>query len=90
MDTKIERKAGVPCNQCDTPMDILRIRKYEGNWPYWVIAGGVLLSLLGGFVIGVFVLLCGVYAASAREVVSCCPKCGYYFKAYLPDQDREE
>lgn len=89
MGATLERRAGPDCHQCGAPMDVLRVRKYEGQWPYWCIGGGILMSFFGGFFIGVLVLLWGVYAASAKQAITCCPKCGYYFKTYRPHADHE-
>ncbi len=88
MGTKIIRDSGVECTYCHSPMDIMQLPKYEGKWPWWLIGAGGLLSLMGGIVVGVFMLAGGVYAMNAHETVSCCPKCGYYFKVRLTDRTR--
>ncbi|MBF0482955.1 MAG: hypothetical protein HQK81_14460 [Desulfovibrionaceae bacterium] len=87
MQTKLIRRAGADCKQCSAPMDIIKAKKYESKWAAWLIGAGVLLSIFGGIFIGPFLILGGVYMAVAQETITCCPKCGYYFKAYLPKQE---
>ena len=71
----------VECNQCDTPMLLVKIKKYPGAWPYVLIALGTLFTLfLIGPIIGVPMLLLGIYMVTYREVISLCPSCGAYFK----------
>jgi len=84
MEAKVIRRAGANCKQCSTAMDIIKVRKYKNKWAVWLIGAGVLLSIFGGIFIGPLLMLGGVYMAVAQETITCCPKCGYYFKAYLP------
>jgi len=89
MDVKTLRQAAAHCRHCQTPMDVIRVKSYSGKWAIWAIAAGVILSLVGGLLFGLLLLVAGVYMAVADETISSCPNCGYYFKVYLPAKSRE-
>lgn len=79
-----ETEEAVACRHCGNRMLTARVRKYDGAWPWILIASGALFSLfIVGALVGIPVLLLGIYAATAREVVRHCDKCGYYYKALL-------
>ncbi|CAM2057510.1 hypothetical protein DSUL_150122 [Desulfovibrionales bacterium] len=71
---------GTKCSQCNKRMDIIAVRKYDGKWGPWLIGAGVILSLLGGLIIGVLLFMSGIYVMTAKEILSCCPDCGHFFK----------
>ncbi len=76
-----ETRAGTPCRHCSTEMKLLKVKKYPGHWPAVVVAVGVLCSLfITGAVIGIPMILAGLYMATARETIRHCPDCGHYFK----------
>jgi hypothetical protein len=89
MRTVLSRGTGARCKQCDAPMDVLQADKFDKKWAYATIAGGALFTLFGGFFLGIMILLGGVYMSSARETISCCTKCGYYFKIRSQNLDLE-
>jgi hypothetical protein len=82
MNNSTETKGSpVECNQCDTPMLLVKAKKYPGAWPYVLIVLGVIFTLFFiGPIIGVPMLLLGFYMVTVREVISLCPSCGAYFK----------
>jgi hypothetical protein len=90
MDATIIRRADAKCRHCNADMDIIKVKKYGGAWALWMIGAGVLLSLIGGLLFGVLMLLGGLYMATAEETFCSCPKCGYYFKILLVRQGTEE
>ncbi|MBF0550617.1 MAG: LITAF-like zinc ribbon domain-containing protein [Deltaproteobacteria bacterium] len=70
----------VDCRQCQTRMEVTQVKKYSGKWPYILIGLGVFCSLfLLGPIVGFPLLIAGIYMATAREQISYCPNCGYYF-----------
>ena len=75
------------CTQCHTPMDVLHVKKYPGRWPViLIIAGAVSCVFLIGAVLGIPMLLLGIYMATAKETISRCPKCGHYFKVWMREE----
>lgn len=76
----------VACRECRAEMEILRIKRYPGRWPTVLIISGVVCSLFFvGAVIGIPLLLLGIYMATAKDTVSHCPNCGHYFKMWMDD-----
>jgi hypothetical protein len=68
-------------------MDILQTEKFEKTWAYGTIAIGALFALFGGLFLGILILIGGVYMVRAKETISCCKRCGYYFKTRVQDID---
>jgi hypothetical protein len=82
-----ENEDGVTCTQCQTRMDVLRVKKYPGKWPTVLIVAGVICCLfIIGAVIGIPMVLLGIYMATAKETISRCPKCGRYFKVWIGEE----
>ncbi len=76
-----ETRDGKLCRQCSTEMKLLKVKKYPGHWPAIVVAVGVLCSfLITGALIGIPMILVGIYMATARETIRYCPDCRHYFK----------
>lgn len=76
-----ERKDGVVCPQCHTGMKLLEVKKYSGKWGYGLIVGGIFCCLFViGSVLGIPMILAGLFMGRAREVISHCPNCEHYFK----------
>lgn len=71
------------CRHCDTRMTLLTMNKFYGKWP-WALLGLGLLAFFfihfGGPIIGLPMILLGVYLVTAKHTISMCPECGYYFK----------
>lgn len=82
-----EDRDTVACTQCRTRMDVLHVRKYPGRWPtVLMVAGAVSCVFFVGALVGVPVLLLGIYTATAKETISRCPKCGHYFKVWKREE----
>ncbi len=80
-DSEETKGSPVECTQCDTPMLLVKTRKYTGAWPYLLTSLGVIFTFFFiGPIIGVPMLLLGVYMVTYRELISLCPSCGAYFK----------
>ncbi|HUV49772.1 MAG TPA: LITAF-like zinc ribbon domain-containing protein [Anaerolineae bacterium] len=74
----------VECRNCKTPMVILKIKQHSGKWPLMLIAAGVFCCLFViGALIGIPMLLLGIYMATIKNTISYCPNCGYYFKVWM-------
>lgn len=74
----------VRCRNCDAPMTLVRMRKHPGPWPYILMVLGIFFSLfIVGPLVGVPMLILGLYMALSSEVVSLCSDCGAYFKVML-------
>ena len=77
----------VVCTQCLTQMDVLQVRKYPGRWPTVLMAAGAVSCVFFvGPLVGIPVLLLGIYTATAKETISLCPKCGHYFKVWKREE----
>ena len=75
----------VDCRQCHAPMEVLRVKKHPGRWPSVLMVSGVLCCLFFvGALVGIPLLLLGIYMAMAKETISHCPSCGHYFKVRPP------
>ncbi len=75
------------CLHCQTPMEQLKVKKYSGRWPAVLVVTGVLFCLfLIGALIGIPILLMGIYMATAQETISRCPNCGHYFRVWIQEE----
>ena len=71
----------VECRHCKTPMEVVRARKYSKKTSIVLMAGGLFCSLFFiGALIGVPILVAGIYMFMAQDTISHCPGCGFYFK----------
>lgn len=88
-DEKKKRKS-VICRHCGSKMDILTIKKHAGKWSYSLLAGGAFCFLfLGGPILGIPMVIGGIYMLTAEMTISYCPGCGHYFKVYLVDKESD-
>ena len=77
----------VECRECHTQMELLRVKKHPGRWPPVLMISGVVCCLFFvGALIGIPMLLLGIYMATAKETMSHCPNCGHYFKVLIRDE----
>ena len=75
------------CLHCHTPMELLKVKKYSGRWPAVLVVTGVFCCLfLIGALIGIPILLIGIYMATAQETISRCPNCGHYFRVWVQEE----
>jgi hypothetical protein len=62
-------------------MLLVKIRKHPGGWPFVLIVLGLIFTLFFiGPIIGVPMMLLGIYMVTYHEIISLCPSCGAYFK----------
>lgn len=81
--TDAQKKEPIKCRQCGANMELLTAKKYTGNWPAGLMGIGVLCTLLiGGPLLGIPLLLLGVYQYTAKHTISYCSACGYHFKVW--------
>ena len=74
------------CVNCRTRMERFIVRVYPGRWPTVLMVGGVFCCLfLIGALVGIPMLLLGIYMATARETISRCPNCGQYFRVWVEE-----
>jgi len=65
-------------------MELLKVKKYPGRWPAVLVVTGVFCCLLlVGALVGIPMLLLGIYMATAHETISHCPNCGHYYKVWM-------
>lgn len=78
-----ETKASVVCRHCKNRMEPIRRKKYSKRLSAGLVLGGVLCCLFFiGALIGIPMLLAGIYMAVAEETVNYCSDCGYYYKVW--------
>ncbi|MCG8634108.1 MAG: hypothetical protein MI863_09790 [Desulfobacterales bacterium] len=74
------------CQHCDTRMVLIRMNRYQGKWP-WALLGLGFLAFwfihFGGPVIGVPMMIFGVYLLTVKQTISMCPECGYHFQVLI-------
>ncbi len=71
----------VQCRQCQTPMILVKIRKNVGIWPYIFVGMGIIFTLFFvGAILGIPMIILGLYMLTTTPIVSRCPSCGYYFE----------
>lgn len=69
-------------------MELLISKKHAGNWPIALILLGVFCTLfLGGAILGIPLLLLGIYLYTAKDTISYCSGCGYHFKIWKADRN---
>lgn len=79
-----ETRDRVACTHCHSLMEVLRVKKYPGGSPTVLMVGGGFCCLFFiGAVVGIPMLILGIYMATAKETISRCPKCGHYFKMWV-------
>lgn len=79
--------SSVACAQCGEEMVGIKAKKFPGKLPYVILGLGFFFSLfVGGLLIGLPVVLGGVYMLMARDTLNLCRTCGYYFKVYSPEE----
>ena len=79
---------GEACHHCHTEMKLIKVKKYPGYWPAVIVVTGVLCSLLlTGALIGIPLILIGLYMATAQETIRHCQGCGHYFKVRTDVRD---
>lgn len=80
-------KKPVECRHCRTDMELLTVKKYTGKWSYVLVVTGVFCSLfIVGALVGIPLLLLGIYRMTAKQAINYCPNCGHYFKVWLVEE----
>ena len=79
-----EIKGAAECLHCQARMKLLKQKKYPGRWPTVLVVTGVFCCLfLIGAIVGIPMLLLGIYMATAKETINHCPNCGHYYKVWM-------
>ncbi|MFH1489203.1 MAG: LITAF-like zinc ribbon domain-containing protein [Pseudomonadota bacterium] len=82
-----ENRDSAACIHCQTRMELLHVKKYPGGWPAVLVVAGVFCCFFFiGPLVGIPLLLLGMYTATAKETISLCPKCGHYFKVWIGEK----
>jgi hypothetical protein len=83
-----ERSGGaIDCRHCRSPMEIIKTKKYPGRWPLVLVISGVFFTLFFiGALVGIPMLMLGIYMATAKKTISLCPNCGYFFKVWVKEE----
>ncbi len=85
---KHNQEDSIACRQCDGDMVALTVKKYDGKWPLFLIIGGFFSCFfLGGPLLGVPVLLMGIYMLAAEITILYCQNCGRYCRAAFTDDE---
>ncbi len=83
-------KNTMECIQCKTRIKTITVRKYNGSWPIVIsVAGTLFFFLLGGFFLGIPVLILGIYLLTAKRTLNLCPECGYFYEVYCEIEEVE-
>jgi hypothetical protein len=77
----------VECRHCQAKMVVSDVKRYTGKWPLAVGGVGVATCLVGGVLIGIPLLLGGIYMSTARQTICHCPECGFHYKVWLPEEE---
>ncbi len=78
------------CKHCNTKMLLIKMKKYQGSWPWVLIICGIIAFFFihfGGPIIGLPMLIFGVYMVTTSHKITMCPECGYYFKVLIAKED---
>jgi len=80
------KDSAINCTHCGNEMTIAKVKKYTGSSPLFMLGLGLLSSLfLVGPIIGLPMILIGLYMVIAKETVKLCPSCGFYYRVYLQE-----
>jgi DNA-directed RNA polymerase subunit RPC12/RpoP len=74
----------VECSQCRNRMRLIKIKKHSGGWPVVILVSGLFSCFFFfGALVGIPLILLGIYMIASEETISHCPNCGHYFKALV-------
>ncbi len=80
-------KTAITCRHCQHQMERVCRKKYSKRWATVLVVSGVLCCLfIVGALVGIPLLLAGIYMATAEETINHCPSCGHYFKVWISDK----
>ena len=83
------RKKNVECRQCGERMELLTVQKQAGKWPItFMVVGTACTLFIGGPLLGVPLILLGVYQYTAKQIINYCPSCGYHYRVWLGDGNK--
>ncbi len=78
-----DQRATSSCRQCDSRMELVNVKKFAGRWPMALIIAGVFCCLFFiGALVGIPLLIGGIYMATAKVNINRCPECGYYYNVW--------
>ena len=86
--TATQKKELIQCSKCGEDMELMTAKKHTGKSPLVLMAGGIFCILfIGGALLGIPLLLLGIYQFTAKQIINYCPGCGYHYKAWKPEID---
>ncbi|MBF0209272.1 MAG: hypothetical protein HQK68_00155 [Desulfamplus sp.] len=81
-------KKFIECRQCGDKMDLITVKRHSAKWPATFVALGATCTLfIGGPILGVPLMLLGVYQYTSKQTVSYCPSCGYHYRVFMSESD---
>jgi hypothetical protein len=84
MEETLESPSNAPnCQHCQDRMVVEEVRKHPGSWPKVLCGLGLLFSMfMVGPIVGIPMLLIGIYMYQAKETICLCPSCGYHYQVF--------
>ncbi|MBF0451849.1 MAG: LITAF-like zinc ribbon domain-containing protein [Candidatus Magnetomorum sp.] len=80
-------KNRIECQYCADDMEIMQVKKFSGKWPITLIVAGLFCTLFFvGPLIGLPMLLIGIYMATAEDTIRFCPSCGNFYRIWIKDE----
>ncbi len=77
-------KTSISCRHCQNRMERVCRKKFSKQWATVLVVSGVFCCLfIIGALVGIPMLLVGIYMATAEETINHCPNCGHYFKVWV-------
>jgi len=77
----ISETQSIICKYCQDEMSLMTVKTFPGNWPLYMMIIGLLFSFfIVGPLVGIPLLLVGVYMFLSESMVHYCPTCGHFYK----------
>jgi len=88
--TATQEMETIQCRKCGENMELMTAKKHTGIRPVVLMIMGVFcIIFIGGALIGIPLLLLGVYQYTAKHTISYCSSCGYYFKVRTAEAETD-
>jgi len=76
----------IVCRYCNENMERMKIKSFSNVLSVGLIAGGAFCTFLFvGPILGVPMLISGIYMTAAEKTINYCPSCGHYYKTLDPE-----
>nr|WCC90925.1 hypothetical protein [Desulfobacteraceae bacterium] len=87
MSSEHEFGKSVVCRYCQDEMERMTVKTFPGNWPLGImIVGLICCFLVIGPLVGIPLLIVGIYMLLAENPINFCPSCGHYYKILNVDR----